>query len=171
MFSNAALGKELQDIAKLQKKCTDKYCKKESGSVQKQMKEVQHKMDQVSNTIQKGMLSVQSGKMKRNDYMTLIQKEIKKGFKIVHDFIHSKEVYASTKCALTHCDKEVRESLHAIAKFLKMVCDKGMMKGFDFICITEKEITKLEKKETITTEAYISIITTMAQKAEKAMTK
>ena len=171
MFSNAALGKELQDIAKLQKKCTDKHCKKESGSVQKQMKEVQKEMDKISDTIQKGMVSVQSGKMNRNDYMTLIKKEIKKGFKIVHDFIHSKEVYASTKCALTHCDKEVRESLRAIAKFLNMLCDKDMMKGFDFVCEVEKEITKLEKKETITTEAYISIITKMATKAENVMTK
>lgn len=171
MFSNAALGKELQDIAKLQKKCTDKHCKKESGSVQKRMKEVQKELEAISIKIEKASVTLKKSKVTQNDFIDMITKEIKKGFKYVHDFIHSKEVYASTKCALTHCDKEVRESLRAIAKFLNMICNKGVMKSFNFICIAEKEITKLEKTETITTEAYISIITKMAEKAEKAFTK
>ena len=163
-MNNPAFLKELQDIAKIQKKCIDKHCKKEAD-------DVQNKINAISKKVQTGMISVQTGKMNQKDYMNMIQKEIKKGFKEIYSFMHSKEVYASTACTIKMCNVEFRKTLLAIAHFLEILCKQSATGPFKFVCEAEKEIKKLEKQETITAEAYIKILLTMAQKTENIMVR
>ena len=170
-MNNPAFLKELQEIAKIQKKCMDNHCKKEADALQKLMKDVQNKINDISKKVQTGMVSVQTGKMNQKDYINMIQKEIKNGFKEIYSFMHSKEVYASTECTIKMCNVEFRKALLAIANFLEILCKQSANSPFKFVCEAEKEIKKLEKQETITTDAYIKILINMAKKAEKIMVR
>ena len=168
MFSNTGFVKEVQKLSKIQKACATKNCKKEYDAVQKLSKAFKKNTDAISKKITNYAVDLKNGKMTRDKYIDHIMKEVKYGFKLIDEMIHSKEVNKYTECTLTHCLTEFKNSLKILIQMLDTVCkDMHIKVG----CEAKSGFEKMEKQDKISANEYLALVTKLFKEAEKMMAR